>query len=44
MTLIVQTSRLTGGDLFDYILRNVALQEPQAKFIAYQTLKALQVS
>ncbi|KAF9347458.1 Checkpoint kinase 2, partial [Mortierella sp. NVP85] len=33
---------LTGGDLFDYILRNVSLQEPQAKFIAYQTLKALQ--
>ncbi|KAI7815846.1 kinase-like domain-containing protein [Gamsiella multidivaricata] len=33
---------VTGGDLFDYIVKNGPLSELEAKFVAYQTLLALQ--
>ncbi|KAI1297417.1 Serine/threonine-protein kinase D1 [Mortierella claussenii] len=35
-------AKLPGGDLFDYILKSGPLPELEAKFVAYQTLQALQ--
>ncbi|KAF9112828.1 hypothetical protein BGX27_002707 [Mortierella sp. AM989] len=35
--------RLTGGDLFDYILKSGPMPELEAKFTVYQILQALQI-
>lgn len=37
-------NRLTGGDLFDYVVRAGPLPDMEAKFVAYQALQALKVT
>lgn len=37
------SDRLTGGDLFDYVVKAGPLPDVEAKFVAYQILRALQV-